>query len=479
MEKPEVVIPLNVLEKFLLSYREKDGSVQENDAGVKYRCETCNAELADEAAKEKHDCKALVGDEIMVRGLLAQVLLFDEATDEFLLFYPKDHNYEGIHFGNAKVTWERVGDTPRKKDRPLKKDFRDPKQWGRFDIQYKDVDYVYTFRDKAMFMVRPSTVAGAGKGLFAARRIRSGDIVGYYEGNTIERMEEGREDGAYVMKLDNQLVDGFGAFNGLQFVNDARGTTKRNNMKITRNGGFKCPKGVPPGRELLVSYGEAFWTHRQKILMSAEKKRPGKGEVQTKNNCGLWAVLHALHYMYPRHDYPEHERPTRVPSGQWFARMRAHVILALMGKPMAAAFVEVRGSFCFIDGIMVGPNVSGDNNIGKDLSILKKVHREWSFEEVMPRPIGSVVVDTKALESLRGSNLTNDNALRGYLSLCLGVVPSRECLLVDSLVFQEYGDVYANKAELQQCFAEWQGSASVRKASRSGRYRQPIFRSGR
>ena len=59
MEKPEVVIPLNVLEKFLLSYREKDGSVQENDAGVKYRCETCNAEL-DEAAKEKHDCKALV-----------------------------------------------------------------------------------------------------------------------------------------------------------------------------------------------------------------------------------------------------------------------------------------------------------------------------------------------------------------------------------------------------------------------------------
>ena len=68
-----------------------------------------------------------------------------------------------------------------------------------------------------------------------------------------------------------------------------------------------------------------------------------------------------------------------------------------------------------------------------------------------------MVVDTKALESLRGSNLTNDNALRGYLSLCLGVVPSRECLLVDSLVFQEYGDVYANKAELQQCFAEWQG----------------------
>ena len=151
-------------------------------------------------------------------------------------------------------------------------------------------------------------------------------------------MEEGLNDGAYVMKLEtNQLVDGFGAFNGLQFVNDSRGTGKKNNMKITRNGGFKCLKGVPVGRELLVSYGEAFWAHRQKILMSAEKKRPAKGGgVETKNNCGLWTMLHALHYMYPRHDYPEHNRPTRVPSGQWFARMRAHVILALMGKPMGS-----------------------------------------------------------------------------------------------------------------------------------------------
>ena len=104
-----------MLEKFLSSYSEKDASVQENDTakgivegGV--RCQVGNA-----SGKEQHECKALVGDEIMVRGLLAQVLLFDEATDEFLLFYPQDHNYEGIHFGNAKVTWERVGDTPRKK----------------------------------------------------------------------------------------------------------------------------------------------------------------------------------------------------------------------------------------------------------------------------------------------------------------------------------------------------------------------------
>ena len=105
-------------------------------------------------------------------------------------------------------------------------------------------------------------------------------------------MEEGVDDGAYVMKLEtNQLVDGFGAFNGLQFVNDSRGTGKKNNMKITRNGGFKCPKGVPAGRELLVSYGEAFWAHRQKILMSAEKKRHKEGEVETKKQ--LWPVDHA------------------------------------------------------------------------------------------------------------------------------------------------------------------------------------------
>ena len=97
-----------VLKKFLSSLKTKEenivlGETIANVSRLESRCPTCNSK----AREKNHECKALVGEEIMVRGLLAyQVLIFDEATG-VARWAPRIPITKRIHFGNAKVTFLR------------------------------------------------------------------------------------------------------------------------------------------------------------------------------------------------------------------------------------------------------------------------------------------------------------------------------------------------------------------------------------
>ena len=129
-----------------------DVELGNDDAGV------VGLSTVQDAEKSK---KIILGKKVRVDGLVAQVVHYDDADEKFLLFYPDHGNkYEGVNFEKENRRWELVQE---KNKRPPKVSaLRDRKNWERFDVKYKGVECIYTFRGEAMFLVRPSTIPGEG-----------------------------------------------------------------------------------------------------------------------------------------------------------------------------------------------------------------------------------------------------------------------------------------------------------------------------
>ena len=86
-----------------------------------------------------------------------------------------------------------------------------------------------------------------GRGLFAARALQAGQLIGVYEGPVCE------EDGRYVLWIENDSGDGWTGYDGrneMRFMNHADDP----NAEMD---GLRCYalRNIEPGEEITIDYG--------------------------------------------------------------------------------------------------------------------------------------------------------------------------------------------------------------------------------
>ena len=116
--------------------------------------------------------------------------------------------------------------------------------------------------------IKMSEIPEAGKGLYAARDFKKGDIVARYTGDQVPT--GGDHDGsAYVLELSEAVSIDAARTNTAEgrMINDSRGSGKRNNCRFSCNQAAKtavlrATQSIAKGRELFVGYGRNFWPGR-------------------------------------------------------------------------------------------------------------------------------------------------------------------------------------------------------------------------
>ena len=130
--------------------------------------------------------------------------------------------------------------------------------------------------------VRPSTIKGAGDGLFALRQFVTGEVLGDYSGerrNFLWMLQN--ENTGYVMCFGlNDYVDACVAFDCPgRYVNDT--FDGRRNARFVRASGRAQVVAIKPiaaGEEVFASYGDQYWESRGVNPHTGEPAAPG-GEV--------------------------------------------------------------------------------------------------------------------------------------------------------------------------------------------------------
>lgn len=118
------------------------------------------------------------------------------------------------------------------------------------------------------FEVRPSTIKGAGNGLFAKVKIRKGETIGYYIGKRItDRQLEHKayKDNRYVFAIckDWNIVATEKDGNYTRMINHYPEGGKPNCEYCPsvrwKTIIMKALKTIKPGEELFADYGEEYW----------------------------------------------------------------------------------------------------------------------------------------------------------------------------------------------------------------------------
>ena len=130
--------------------------------------------------------------------------------------------------------------------------------------------------------VRPSTIKGAGDGLFALRQFVTGEVLGDYSGerrNFLWMLQN--ENTGYVMCFGlNDYVDACVAFDCPgRYVNDT--FDGRRNARFVRASGRAQVVAITPisaGQEIFAAYGDQYWESRGVNPHTGEPAAPG-GEV--------------------------------------------------------------------------------------------------------------------------------------------------------------------------------------------------------
>ena len=118
--------------------------------------------------------------------------------------------------------------------------------------------------------VAPSTINGAGEGLFATEHIAAHETIGFYRGEVLTLRE------ALQLKDRDYLMGGFGpnahvdaskafAMPG-RYVNDSFDAVKLNarfnKSKATRSARVVALRDIEEGEEIFASYGRSYWSAR-------------------------------------------------------------------------------------------------------------------------------------------------------------------------------------------------------------------------
>ena len=118
--------------------------------------------------------------------------------------------------------------------------------------------------------VAPSTIKGAGEGLFATQTIAADETIGFYRGEVLTLRE------AVALKDRDYLMGGFGpnahvdaskafAMPG-RYVNDSFDASRLNarfdKSRKTRSARVVALRDIGEGEEIFASYGRSYWTAR-------------------------------------------------------------------------------------------------------------------------------------------------------------------------------------------------------------------------
>lgn len=134
--------------------------------------------------------------------------------------------------------------------------------------------------------VRNSTIANAGRGLFATIAFRKGDTITEYDGEVIDIKEANRrrQHGLHShirslvsgrLAVDGRLVKAEYGKGGASFINDIRDTTRynaklcnttklingvnRSGLPAIERSFARATTDIPPGQEIFVNYGNGYW----------------------------------------------------------------------------------------------------------------------------------------------------------------------------------------------------------------------------
>ncbi len=130
---------------------------------------------------------------------------------------------------------------------------------------------------KNQLTIKPSSLPGAGKGLFTTQFIPKGTLIVEYKGKVSAWKDVNHDDGnnGYIYYVNrNHVIDASNHPKELaRYANDARGLTKipgiLNNAEYAEDGKkvyIKAKKDIQPGEEILVAYGKEYWqTVRENI----------------------------------------------------------------------------------------------------------------------------------------------------------------------------------------------------------------------
>lgn len=137
-------------------------------------------------------------------------------------------------------------------------------------------------------LVKPSTLPGAGQGLFTRSEIPAGTRIVEYKGKvtTWKEVKHDVDNGYLYVINDNHVIDAGKAKKALaRYANDAKGLVRikgiSNNCKYVNDEGkvyIESVKSIPAGSEILVGYGKEYWDvvrHNIRVekLKLAKKKR--------------------------------------------------------------------------------------------------------------------------------------------------------------------------------------------------------------
>jgi len=122
-----------------------------------------------------------------------------------------------------------------------------------------------TIYTEADFEIRPSSIKGAGMGLFSRVAIELEETIGYYTGEVItetQLYEEGKFAGSdYIMWVcTNHIIVGEGPrANYTRYINHS---SEPNAFLIVstrwKSARFECVNPIRPGDEIFFNYGELF-----------------------------------------------------------------------------------------------------------------------------------------------------------------------------------------------------------------------------
>lgn len=127
----------------------------------------------------------------------------------------------------------------------------------------------------------PSTLDGAGLGLFAGKAFPRLALVTRFDGELIDRdealrrREAGRDSHIRTLSLMSTYIDGrfpapqeetMAGRGGASMVNDGAPNGVANNTQFVKRGDavyLQATRDVAKGEELLVSYGRGYWRLRE------------------------------------------------------------------------------------------------------------------------------------------------------------------------------------------------------------------------
>jgi len=145
------------------------------------------------------------------------------------------------------------------------------------------------------FIIKKSTIPGAGKGLFTKRDIKKGERIVEYLGEIVTEAELDRRAendiygyAFYISK--KKCVDAYYTPKEIaRYANDAKGLTKIKGITnnccyvVYKNSGWiKAEKNIPKGAEILVAYGAEYWKEIRENLGLDKKKKTSKKKKTTK-----------------------------------------------------------------------------------------------------------------------------------------------------------------------------------------------------